>query len=50
MIALTRSFALRCGSPGVTVNAVAPGWVETRLAASIPREERGGTRAPAFPP
>jgi NAD(P)-dependent dehydrogenase (short-subunit alcohol dehydrogenase family) len=28
--------------PGVTVNAVAPGWVETRLAASIPPEELAG--------
>jgi 3-oxoacyl-[acyl-carrier protein] reductase len=41
VLALTRSFARRYGGSGVTVNAVAPGAVETEMTATIPP----GTRA-----
>ena len=41
VIAVTRSFALRYGSFGVTANAVAPGGVETEMVASMPPEARG---------
>jgi 3-oxoacyl-[acyl-carrier protein] reductase len=40
VIAVTRSFALRYGSFGVTANAVAPGGVETEMVASMPPEVR----------
>jgi NAD(P)-dependent dehydrogenase (short-subunit alcohol dehydrogenase family) len=42
VIAVTRSFAARYGRSGVTVNAVAPGGVETEMTASIPAETRAG--------
>jgi 3-oxoacyl-[acyl-carrier protein] reductase len=38
LIALTRTAALECARRGVTVNAVAPGLVETDLTRDIPRE------------
>ena len=42
VIAVTRSFAARYGRSGVTVNAVAPGGVETDMTSSIPAETRAG--------
>ena len=38
--ALTRTLALEVAPDGITVNAVAPGAVETEMTASIPRETR----------
>jgi NAD(P)-dependent dehydrogenase (short-subunit alcohol dehydrogenase family) len=40
VLALTRSFARRYGGAGVTVNAVAPGAVETEMTASIAPETK----------
>jgi NAD(P)-dependent dehydrogenase (short-subunit alcohol dehydrogenase family) len=40
VIAVTRSFAATYGAFGVTANAVAPGAVETAMAASIPPATR----------
>jgi 3-oxoacyl-[acyl-carrier protein] reductase len=42
VIALTKSLAKELGSRGVTVNALAPGYVETDLTASLPAEQRSG--------
>lgn len=35
MIAMTRNFALELGPSGIRINAIAPGLIETRLAAAI---------------
>lgn len=43
IVALTRSHAVAFAASGVRVNAVAPGWVDTRLAAgAIHHPERSG--------
>ncbi len=39
MIALTQSIAKELGSRGVRVNAVAPGFIETEMTASLPEAE-----------
>ena len=43
VIALTKSIALECASYGITVNAVAPGPVDTPMADRTPKQiqERG---------
>jgi 3-oxoacyl-[acyl-carrier protein] reductase len=38
VIGLTRSLALECGKRGVTVNALSPGFMETRLTEGVPPE------------
>jgi 3-oxoacyl-[acyl-carrier protein] reductase len=40
LIALTKSLAKELGSRGVTVNALAPGYVETDMTASLPADQR----------
>ena len=41
IIGLTKSLARELGSRGVRVNAIAPGYVDTRLTQEIPEELRG---------
>lgn len=47
LINATKSFALQLGASGITVNAVAPGPVETDMLAVIPRERQERLRAGA---
>jgi 3-oxoacyl-[acyl-carrier protein] reductase len=42
LIAMTRSLAKEFGSRGVTVNAVAPGFIETDMTNALTAEQRGG--------
>lgn len=36
MIGLTRALALECASKGITVNAIAPGYINTDMVAAVP--------------
>jgi 3-oxoacyl-[acyl-carrier protein] reductase len=38
LIALTRSSAIECARKGVTINAVAPGFIATDMTSDVPRE------------
>jgi 3-oxoacyl-[acyl-carrier protein] reductase len=42
VIGLTRSLALECGKRKVTVNALSPGFMETKLTEQVPDEVRRG--------
>lgn len=42
VIGFTRSLALECGKRNVTVNALSPGFMETRLTGEVPDEIRKG--------
>lgn len=42
LLGLTRSLAREYGSRGITVNAVAPGYVETDMTSSLPGKVKGG--------
>jgi len=44
MLGFTRSVALECARMGVTVNAVAPGWIAT--GSQNARESAAGSRSP----
>jgi 3-oxoacyl-[acyl-carrier protein] reductase len=41
MIGFTRSLAREVGRAGITVNAIAPGFVETQMTQSLTEEQRG---------
>ena len=47
VVALTRSMAVAWGSRGVRVNAVAPGWVDTRMGAPAKNDPERGPRITA---
>ncbi len=38
LIALTRNIAVEVARRGITVNAVAPGWIDTEMTAGVPRD------------
>lgn len=44
IVSLTRSMAVAWGKEGVRVNAVAPGWVNTRMAAKAKNDPERGPR------
>jgi len=44
IVSLTRSMAVAWGKDGVRVNAVAPGWVNTRMAAKAKNDPERGPR------
>lgn len=48
LIALTKSLAIEC-APGITVNCVAPGWVDTEMTASAFAGEARGRIAQSIP-
>jgi NAD(P)-dependent dehydrogenase (short-subunit alcohol dehydrogenase family) len=47
VVALTRSMAVAWGGQGVRVNAVAPGWVNTRLSATAKNDSERGPKIAA---
>ena len=44
LIGMTRTLAIEWARYGITVNAVAPGFIETQMTASMPEEAREGAR------
>lgn len=47
VVALTRSMAVAWGPKGVRVNAIAPGWVDTRMAAGAKNDPERGPKITA---
>lgn len=47
IVSLTRSMAVAWGKKGIRVNAVAPGWVNTRMAAKAKNDPERGPRITA---
>jgi 3-oxoacyl-[acyl-carrier protein] reductase len=45
LVGLARSLAREIGSRGITVNVVAPGYVETDMTAALPEEQQAAYRA-----
>lgn len=45
LVGLARSLARELGSRGITVNVVAPGYVQTDMTASLPEEQQAAYRA-----
>jgi NAD(P)-dependent dehydrogenase (short-subunit alcohol dehydrogenase family) len=44
IVQLTKSLAVAWGAEGIRINAVAPGWIETRLAAAAKADEARNRR------
>ena len=40
MIGMTQSIAKEVGSRGITVNCIAPGWIETEMTNDIPEDSK----------
>ena len=49
VVAFTKAVARELAARGVTVNAVAPGFIQTDMTAALPREGRGRARRAASP-
>ena len=44
MIGMTKTAAKELGARGITVNAVAPGWIDTEMTEKVPEDIREGAK------